>query len=290
MLRKTAAGLACLVGASLLVLLGTGVSIAADRTVKMTFSNGTDGDTELFWLDSGKGKEVSYGVVPKGKSTSLQTHHGHVWIVRGANGDELERYTVDSPDGADVAFGLRGPQANLLRKDTSGQDTKDKSGQDTVATAKEVLDYVNQERRKDGKPALVVDPELTRAAQGYARFLAQKHNGLVKQGYTDADARDVVLPRLDLFRGHKQDGREPWDRAQAAGFPHNIKVGEVIHAGPNINAEQAVRLPGYGWMYSTGHRKEILSVDYNYTLAGSAVAYTDTGVPYYVLMLAEPRQ
>jgi uncharacterized protein YkwD len=43
-------------------------------------------------------------------------------------------------------------------------------------------------------------------------------------------------------------------------------------------------------MYSTGHRKEILSVDYNYTLAGSAVAYTDTGVPYYVLMLAEPRQ
>jgi uncharacterized protein YkwD len=42
-------------------------------------------------------------------------------------------------------------------------------------------------------------------------------------------------------------------------------------------------------MYSPDHRKEILNEQYNYTLAGSAVAYTDSGVPYYVLMLGVPR-
>jgi uncharacterized protein YkwD len=143
---------------------------------------------------------------------------------------------------------------------------------DAGDTASEVLYHVNQERRNAGQPDLVVAPALTRAAQGHARFLAQKHNDLVQQRYSDAGARDVVLPQLDKSRGHRQDGKEPVERANAEGFPENIRVGEVIHAGPRINAEQAVRLEGYGWMYSTGHRKEILSVDYNYTPAGSAVA------------------
>jgi uncharacterized protein YkwD len=267
----------------LLVLLGTGVSSAADKTVKMTFSNGTDGDTELFWLDSGKGKEVSYGVVPKGKSKSLDTYHKQVWIVRGAKGDELERYTVDSPDGAGVEFGLLGPQANLLRKDTSAKD-KDTSGKDTVATAKEVLRYVNEERKQRGLAALVEDPALTTAAQKYARFMAQKHTNLVNgpQKLSDGAAREQAL-------SHTLDGKEPYQRAKAEGFPH-VDVAEVAHAGPYVNAEQAVRAPdGVGWVNSKGgHREAILNS--KYTLAGVGVAYTDSGVPYYVMKLASPRQ
>jgi uncharacterized protein YkwD len=160
---------------------------------------------------------------------------------------------------------------------------------DAGDTASEVLYHVNQERRNAGQPDLVVAPALTRAAQGYARFLAQKHNDLVKLGYSDTAARKVVLPHQDA-RDHRQDGREPWDRAKDEGFPHN-KVGEVIHAGPRVNAEEAVRGihngKGFGWMYSPGHRDAILNP--KYTLAGMGVHYTDSGNPYYVLKLAEPR-
>ena len=190
------------------------------------------------------------------------------------------------------------PANNTFEYNVVPQHRTDAPRIDIVAgdTASEVLYHVNQERRNAGQPDLVVGPALTRAAQGYARFLAQKHNDLVKLGYTDDAARKEVLPHQDA-RDHRQDGREPWDRAKDEGFPHN-KVGEVIHAGPYVNAEQAVRGihegKGYGWMYSPGHRAAILSqpwqgVQQNYTLAGMGVAETDTGVPYYVLKLAEPR-
>lgn len=63
-----------------------------------------------------------------------------------------------------------------------------------------------------------------------------------------------------------------------------MNVGEVAHAGPYVNAEQAVR-GSTGWLYSQdGHREAILSS--NYTLAGVGVAYSTTGVPYYVMKLA----
>jgi hypothetical protein len=118
MLRQMAVWLGCFVGVGLFTLLVTPVGVAGGKAVRMTVTNATDGDFNLFWLDSGKGKEVSYGVVPKGKTVAQSTFHGHVWIVRSAKGDELERFTVDSPTGAEVGFGLRGPQADLLPKKT----------------------------------------------------------------------------------------------------------------------------------------------------------------------------
>jgi uncharacterized protein YkwD len=298
MLRQLAVWLGCFVGAGLFILPATPVGVAGGKAVRLTFTNHTDGDIHLFWLDSRNGKEVSYGAVPKGKFGVQSSYHGHVWIVRSAKGDELGRYTVDSPDGAEVGYSLRGPQANLVGPQANlvGPQAnlvrQDTSGPDTVATAKEVLRFVNEERKQRGLAPLVEDPALTIAAQKYAKFLAQKHNDLVKnQRLSDDDARKLALP--PGFAAHKLDGKEPVERANAEGFPKGIRVGEVLHAGPRVNAEQAVRGVyegrGYGWMYSPDHRKEILNEQYNYTLAGSAVAYTDSGVPYYVLMLGVPR-
>ena len=91
---------------------------------------------------------------------------------------------------------------------------------------------------------------------------------------------------------HNLDGTTPWGRARAAGFTHD-QVAENAHAGPYVNAEQAVRGydertgKGYGWMYSDGHRGNILNS--NHTLVGVGVAYSTTGVPYYVMKLAQPR-
>jgi uncharacterized protein YkwD len=283
MLRQMAVGIAYFVGVSMLGLLGTSVSVAADGKVPASFTNNTDGDFELFWLDTSKGKEVSYGVVRKGESKDQDTFNGHVWVIRSPRGEELGRYTVKTTPGSAAAFALAGRQADLLRKDKPAQDTQDKPGQDTVATAKEVLRYVNEERKQRGLAALVEDPALTSAAQKYARFLAQNHNKLVNgpQKLSDSDARAKTL-------SHTLDGKDQVQRAKAEGFPH-MDVGEVAHAGPYVNAEQAVRAPdGVGWLHSrAGHRDAILSS--KYTLAGVGVAYTESGVPYYIMKLAAPR-
>ena len=76
---------------------------------------------------------------------------------------------------------------------------------------------------------------MTIGAQKYARFTARHHNNLVNgpQKLSDRAAGNQAL-------SHKLDGKEPFQRAKAEGFPH-VDVGEVAHAGPYVNAEQAVR-------------------------------------------------
>jgi hypothetical protein len=111
MFRKMAVGFAFFVGVCMLGLLGTGVSVAADKTIQASFINSTDGDIELFLLDNGK--EVSHGVVQKGTRKTVDSRDGHVWIVRGTTGRELERCKMDSPEAREIVFRLAGPQAEL---------------------------------------------------------------------------------------------------------------------------------------------------------------------------------
>jgi uncharacterized protein YkwD len=212
-------------------------------------------------VQPGRSYQTSNRTLPGGSAK------GYKWVVRDPDtGRVLKEVPADRAQQSITV---------LLRKDTSGEDT--------VATAKEVLRFVNEERRQRGLAPLVEDPALTSAAQKYARFMAQHHNNLVNgpQKLSDSAARDKTL-------SHKLDGKEPFQRAKAEGFPH-MDVAEVAHAGPYVNAEQAVRAPdGVGWMSSkAGHREAILNS--KYTLAGVGVAYTDSGVPYYVMKLASPR-
>jgi uncharacterized protein YkwD len=200
---------------------------------------------------------------------------GYKWVVRDPQtGLVLKEVPADrAQQSITVGISAQTPQLK-------GQGAA--TGQDTVATAKEVLRFVNEERKQRGLAPLVEDPALTIAAQKYARFMAQHHNSLVNGPgqLSDGAARAKALD-------HKLDGKEPFQRAKAEGFPH-MDVGEVAHAGPYVNAEQAVRAPGgLGWISSSGHRELILNS--KYTLAGVGVAYTDSGVPYYVMKLASPR-
>jgi uncharacterized protein YkwD len=164
-----------------------------------------------------------------------------------------------------------------------------------LATANQVLSHVNKERQKVGKQDLAVDDSLTRAAQKYAEFLAQKHNDLVNnQRLSDRAALDTLLP---VGGGHDNDGSSPLDRAKDEGYtsthrpdptkPKDIRisVGENIAANQTMNAEQAVRQ----WMSSPGHRANMLSERGGFTLAGVGVASTASGVVYYVLVVAGPR-
>jgi uncharacterized protein YkwD len=220
-------------------------------------------------VQSGKGYQTGNRTLPGGSA------RGYKWVVRDpGTGRVLQEVpadraqqsitvgiTVHTNDGR-VAFGLQ-PRR--------------------VVTAKEVLRFVNEERKQRGLAPLVEDIALTWAAQKYTHFMAQHHNNLVNgpQKLSDSAARSQTL-------SHKLDGKEPFQRAKAEGFPH-MDVAEVAHAGPYVNAEQAVRAPdGVGWINSkAGHREAILSS--KYTLAGVGVAYTGSGVPYYVMKLASPR-
>ncbi|MFC3572280.1 CAP domain-containing protein [Streptomyces yaanensis] len=111
-----------------------------------------------------------------------------------------------------------------------------------VRTADEVIALTNAERAAAGLPPLAGDPLLAAAAQ--------------------AHSADMVAR---AFYAHTSpDGREPWDRAAAAGSRHRT-VGENIACGQRSPAE-VVR----GWMDSPGHRANILKPAFTHMGVGFA--------------------
>lgn len=109
-------------------------------------------------------------------------------------------------------------------------------------TVGEVIALTNSERAGAGLPPLAADPRLTAAAQ--------------------AHSADMVTR---AFYAHTSpDGREPWDRAAAAGSRHRT-VGENIACGQRSPAE-VVR----GWMDSPAHRANILKPAFTHLGVGFA--------------------
>jgi uncharacterized protein YkwD len=113
-----------------------------------------------------------------------------------------------------------------------------------VPFADEMIGLVNQERAKNGCPALAKNTALTNAAQGHSTNMALN----------------------DFFDHRGLDGSWPWDRASRAGYNWS-SIGENIAAGYSTptSAMQA-------WMNSAGHRANILNCNYR-----------DIGVGYYYL-------
>jgi uncharacterized protein YkwD len=106
-----------------------------------------------------------------------------------------------------------------------------------------VLELINQERAKNGLPALKRQSQLDSAARKHSADMACNnyfsHTGL--------------------------DGSAPWDRMAREGYSYSW-AGENIAAGYST-AESVVT----GWMNSSGHRANILST--NFTEIGIGYAY-----------------
>jgi uncharacterized protein YkwD len=105
---------------------------------------------------------------------------------------------------------------------------------DSGTRESQVLQLTNDERAKAGCGPLRTNSALTRAAEAHAVDMVVKH----------------------YFDHTSLDGRSPFDRMKAAGFPggamaENIAVGYT-------SAAAVVE----GWMNSEGHRKNILNCDY----------------------------
>lgn len=106
----------------------------------------------------------------------------------------------------------------------------------------EVVRLTGAERAAAGLGPLAVDPLLTHAAQDHSTGMATR----------------------DFYAHTDPDGREPWDRARAAGARHR-GIGENIACGQRSAAEVVE-----GWMNSPGHRANILRPDFTHIGVGYA--------------------
>ncbi|GGK28277.1 hypothetical protein GCM10010124_21150 [Pilimelia terevasa] len=112
-----------------------------------------------------------------------------------------------------------------------------------TAEEAEVTRLVNAERARAGCAAVVHQAQLHTAARLHSQDMADN-------GYFDHTSKD---------------GRKPWDRARAAGYPSQF-VGENIAMGQRD--AQAVT---DAWMNSAGHRANILNCQYRSTAVGVVV-------------------
>jgi hypothetical protein len=108
----------------------------------------------------------------------------------------------------------------------------------------EVLRLSNIFRAKNGLDPLVANIELEKAAQDHSESMAME----------------------DFFSHTDKDGKQPWDRAEEAGYDFTA-IAENIAAGQR-SPEEVVN----GWINSPGHRANLLNPN-----------YTDLGVGYFKL-------
>ena len=121
------------------------------------------------------------------------------------------------------------------------------------ATESRIFDLINAQRRHEGLPSLVYNPQLDRMAKIQAQNMAQ----FQKMAHVLPHA---TLPTLA-------------DRAHYVGYPFGRLAENVALGYPN--AETVVQ----GWMASKGHRANILNQDVVET--GIGIARSSAGGLYY---------
>ncbi|HOW73650.1 MAG TPA: DPP IV N-terminal domain-containing protein [Phycisphaerae bacterium] len=67
---------------------GPRASVRTGAQTEITFVNRTDGEVDLFWLDS-EGERRSYGTIKAGERHAQHTYAGHVWLVTDKTGRPL---------------------------------------------------------------------------------------------------------------------------------------------------------------------------------------------------------
>lgn len=124
--------------------------------------------------------------------------------------------------------------------------------------ASEVRDLVDAERAKVGLGPLAVEPRLTVSAMGYAK----------------------VLGSGAPFSHVGPDGSTLVTRAETAGFPFTVRLGEVLAWGTESWTPAGIV---QAWMHSPTHREEIMNGDY--IEAGTGCYFTPAnGVTVYCVM------
>jgi uncharacterized protein YkwD len=128
-----------------------------------------------------------------------------------------------------------------------------------------IVDRTNTFRREQGRPAVAADESLARAAREFAQFMA----------------------RTDKY-GHAADGRQPADRAKAAGYDYCLVSENIAYQFSSEGYDLDGLVHGFvqGWIDSPGHRRNMVDPDVVHT--GVAVARNADGVYYAVQLFGRP--
>ena len=131
----------------------------------------------------------------------------------------------------------------------------------------EVIAKTNDFRRRHPRHPVVSNAELTKAAEYYAKYLADK---------------DVL--------SHTADGQEPWDRARntATITASSRRTSPTSSSSAGFTTDALAEAFVNGWENSPGHRKNMLN---RYvTDTGVAVARNESSGKYYaVQMFGRPK-
>src|SRR5262249_41038750 len=133
---------------------------------------------------------------------------------------------------------------------------------DLPATTRLIIEGANAFRQENKLRPLKPDSRLTKAAAGFAAYLAE-HGEL----------------------SHEADGRHPADRASEAGYDYAV-IAENIADEMNSSGFTPKELAdGFveGWKQSPSHRKNLLDADVTQT--GVAIAYRSETDTYYAVQM-----
>lgn len=138
--------------------------------------------------------------------------------------------------------------------------------QTTAAVAKSLVERTNAYRQEQGLETLETDQELDKAADEFARFMADSGK-----------------------YGHRADGRTPAQRAEAAGYDYCIVRENIAYrmntGNPTVESLSEVFMQG--WIDSPPHRENLEAK--SVTDIGLGVASADGETFYAVQMFARPQ-
>ncbi len=131
---------------------------------------------------------------------------------------------------------------------------------DLDAVRDRIVAETNRFRAGEHRGKLKVNAELTKAAQGFAEYMA---------------AHDVF--------SHTADGREPWDRIKAAGYAYCLALENIAYEynSEGFTTDGLAKQFVEGWKESPPHRKNLLDPDA--TEIGVGAAYSTRSGRYYAV-------
>jgi uncharacterized protein YkwD len=157
---------------------------------------------------------------------------------------------------------------NNSQSESNGAKKQAKSNGPDLARVKDLIaNLTNEFRRQEGRGELHSNPDLARAAQYFADYLA----------------------RTDKF-SHTADGKEPWERLTKFGYPYAISAENIAWEfnSAGFTTRRLASALVEGWEKSPGHRKNMLDPDV--TDIGVGVAKSaKTGRYYAVQEFGRPK-
>jgi uncharacterized protein YkwD len=122
-----------------------------------------------------------------------------------------------------------------------------------------IAELTNQERKKDGKPALVLSAELSKVARAHSENMARQ--GMMK---------------------HKLDKKDVFDRLDDAKIDYEVAGENIAYGEQGIAHTKIMKW----WMESESHRKNIVYKDF--TQIGVGIARAKNGDVYFTQVFWKP--